>query len=247
MFGRFFMMCHFNMTRVCVKQMDPEPVASSAVEMNRERVPAQSSLLLAVSETLPIFRSDSENKKESEERAIHVFPKDRVLQPAAPYADYEYVPKAAGRARSAKRTRSPVVSPPGSTGNHLGEVCIYFTELLAYLSGLQRFWSVRLTLLPALCARLLLTRPVTLTAMNGVSLLFLPSCLATQQNIFQGLGFSNEYQYSLDLMVCRRSQELERCASRCGGCCHAILGDTIRTLSAKPAVYGRWRDGRTRW
>ena len=105
----------------------------------------------------------------------------RVLRPAPPYADYEDVPKAAGRACSAKRTRSPVVSPPGSTGDHFGKVCIYFTETLAYLSGLYSFWSVRLTLLPALCVRLLLTRPVTLTAVNGVSLLFLPSCLATQQ------------------------------------------------------------------
>lgn len=120
-----------------MKQMDPEPGASSAFEMNRERVPAQSSLLLAVTEKLPVLRMGRETQKEADKRAVRVFPSDRVLQPAPSYEEYEDVPKAEGRARSTKRTKLARVeeegSPPGmgsSTSDRFGKVRIYDLEPL---------------------------------------------------------------------------------------------------------------------
>jgi hypothetical protein len=181
----FYDICHTKM-----KQMDPEPGASSAFEMERGRVPAQSSLLLAVTEKLPVLRLGGESKKDADKRAIHVFPSDRVLQPAPSYEEYEDVPKAEGSARSTKRIRlSSADSPPGmgsstrpTTGGHFGKVRIcYVSEHLAYVSwflSFCQFLVCQTDLAFCLCARSLLTRLVTLTAMAGGSLPFTISCSA---------------------------------------------------------------------
>ena len=100
-----------------MRQMDPEPGAASESEMKIERNPKQSSLLNSVTETLPVLRLDNETKKIAEKRAIRVFRKDQVLQPAPPYADYEDVPAAVDRrpaGRRGKRAISP--QPVGDRG-----------------------------------------------------------------------------------------------------------------------------------
>jgi hypothetical protein len=105
-----------------MKQMDPEPGAASDSEMKRERNPAQSSLLLSVTETLPVLQMKGETKKTAEKRAIRVFRKEQVLEPAPSYADYEDVQAAVDRGSRAKR---PMPSQPvgdGGTGIWSGKV-----------------------------------------------------------------------------------------------------------------------------
>ena len=97
--------------------MDPEPGAASESEMKIERNPTQSSLLNSVTETLPVLRLVNEPKKIADKRAIRVFRKNQVLQPAPPYAEYEDVPAAVDRrsaCRTAKRPKSP--QPVGDRG-----------------------------------------------------------------------------------------------------------------------------------
>jgi len=102
--------------------MDPEPGAASESEMKIERNPKQSSLLNSVTETLPVLRLDNETKKIAEKRAIRVFRKDQVLQPAPLYADYEDVPAAARK--KGKRPMSAMMSPQPVGDRGTGKVHI---------------------------------------------------------------------------------------------------------------------------
>jgi hypothetical protein len=89
--------------------MDPEPGAASESEMEIKRNPEQSSLIIAVTEKLPVLRLEGETKKIADKRDVRVFRKDQVLQPAPLYADYEDVPAAARK--KGKRPMSAMMSP----------------------------------------------------------------------------------------------------------------------------------------
>ena len=102
--------------------MDPEPGAASESEMKIERNPTQSSLLNSVTETLPVLRLVNEPKKIADKRAIRVFRKNQVLQPAPPYADYEDVPAAARK--KGKRPMSAMMSPQPVGDRGTGKVHI---------------------------------------------------------------------------------------------------------------------------
>ena len=108
-----------------MKQMDPEPGAATVSEMNKQRNPAQSSVLLSVTEKLPILQQKGETQSAAKKRAVHVFRKDQVLQPAPPYADYEDVPAAPTRIR--RRGSKRVLSPERVGDRKTGKVHAYVT------------------------------------------------------------------------------------------------------------------------
>jgi hypothetical protein len=121
-----------------MKQMDPEPGAATVSEMNRQRTPAQSSVLLSVTEKLPILQQKGETQSAAKKRAVHVFRKDQVLQPAPPYADYEDVP-AAPTAGIRRRGSKRVLSPERVGDRKTGKVHTYVTALASSLFFLVVF------------------------------------------------------------------------------------------------------------
>ena len=122
-------MCHLKM-----KQMDPEPGAATVSEMNKQRNPAQSSVLLSVTEKLPILQQEGETQSAAKKRAVRVFRKDQVLQPAPPYADYEDVPAVATR-----RGKKRFLSPERVGDRKTGKVHTYVTALASSLFVLVVF------------------------------------------------------------------------------------------------------------